>query len=136
MRLAPERHPIPRLLVFPFGLLALAALLFAWRFPEVLRSVTRCPFLDLTGVPCPTCGGTRTAVGLINGRWSEALADNPFVVVALVLFVVWVVWGVSATLLPPLRRDLVLTESEKKAARITAGAGFVAAWIWQIVRLG
>lgn len=136
MRLAPERHPIPRLLVFPFGLLAGAALVFARRFPDVLGTVTRCPLLDATGVPCPTCGGTRAALGLLHGHWGAALAANPFIAVGLVLFTAWIVYGVAATLLPALRRDIVLSDGEKKAARITAGAVLLAAWVWQIVRLG
>lgn len=136
MRMVPERHPIPRLLVFPFGLLACAGLYFAWRFPDVLSSIARCPFLDLTGIPCPTCGGTRASIGLVRGEWHEALAANPFVAVGLVMFGLWVVHGVAATLVPAWRREVVLTEGDKKAARITAWAALLAAWLWQIVRLG
>ena len=136
MRLVPERHPIPRLLVFPFALLAVAGLHFAWRYPDVLRSMARCPLLDLTGVPCPTCGGTRVSIGLVQGMWHDAFAANPFVAAGLVLFGLWVVYGLAATLVPAWRRELVLGEGEKKAARISAWAVLLAAWVWQIVRLG
>lgn len=134
MRLAPERTPIPRLLVFPFGLLASFGFFFLWKYPDTVCSLGSCPFLDVTGIPCPTCGGTRAALGLVDGRWGDAFLANPFMAAGLTLFVAWFVYGVAATVVPAWRRELVLGEGEKKAARIVAWAFLLAAWIWQIIR--
>jgi hypothetical protein len=41
-----------------------------------------CPFRSITGIPCPTCGTTRAAVALLNGRVGDALAINPLATAA------------------------------------------------------
>jgi hypothetical protein len=49
-----------------------------------------CPMRVLTGVPCPFCGITRAAGALVRGRWHDAVAFHPLVLVAVVeLAVVW-----------------------------------------------
>lgn len=35
------------------------------------------------GMPCPTCGATRAALCLADGRWSAALTVNPLATIAL-----------------------------------------------------
>ena len=58
-----------------------------------------CPLLEIGGVPCPTCGGTRALVALVSGQPLEALAWNPlvallgFVLLGLPLYAVLVVAG-------------------------------------------
>jgi Protein of unknown function (DUF2752) len=47
-----------------------------------------CPFRLATGLPCPGCGLTRSWVFLTHGRWAEAMAANPFGLVAMVAVVV------------------------------------------------
>ena len=111
-------------------------LLLTRLYPKLILGLAHCPMRDITGVPCPTCGGTRASIGLVQGMWHDAFAANPFVAAGLVLFGLWVVYGVAATLVPAWRRELVLGEGEKKAARISAWAVLLAAWVWQIVRLG
>lgn len=47
-----------------------------------------CRFLEATGLYCPGCGGTRGMRALLHLRFGEALAYNPFVFVAVGLFLV------------------------------------------------
>ena len=47
------------------------------------RSATMCTFRNLTGCPCPFCGGTRAALALGRGDWRRALALNPLAVATL-----------------------------------------------------
>ena len=48
-----------------------------------------CPFRLVTGIPCPTCGLTRSWVAFMHGHLRESVAYNPFgpltVIVAVVL---------------------------------------------------
>lgn len=43
-----------------------------------------CPFLLLTGVPCPGCGGLRAAADLLHGHLAEAVSSNLYAVVTAV----------------------------------------------------
>ncbi len=132
MHLFPEGSSLTRLLVFPFGLMALLGLALVRFQPDLVLRLAHCPLRDMTGVPCPTCGGTHAAVALAEGRWADALAANPLVAVSLVVFGLWLLAGVIATMVPALRLDLVLTDREKKTARILAVVLLVASWLFQL----
>ena len=52
-----------------------------------------CPFLLLTGQPCPGCGGLRAMNDLTHGDFVGALSSNAMAVVLLaVMGVAWIVW--------------------------------------------
>lgn len=52
-----------------------------------------CPFLALTGRPCPLCGGLRAVNSLTSGRFADAAGSNVLVVVGIVVAVtLWVRW--------------------------------------------
>ena len=38
-----------------------------------------CPLRQLTGIPCPTCGGTAAFRALLSGNLVGAIRDNPMV---------------------------------------------------------
>jgi len=50
---------------------------------------TLCVFRNVTGLPCPTCGSSRAALAVVQGRPLEAIAFNPFVTVAGALAITW-----------------------------------------------
>jgi hypothetical protein len=73
------------------GAAAVAALHF--RDPHVSGSWGYCPFLLLTGLPCPGCGGLRAVNDLTNGDVVGALSSNAFAVALVaVVSACWVVW--------------------------------------------
>ncbi len=135
MRLDPEKSPLPRLLVFPFGILAVFGFAVVKFKPDLVLRLAHCTLRDMTGVPCPTCGGTHATVALAHGRWADAFAANPLVAGGLVVFGIWLLAGALATALPGLRRNLVLTSREKRTARILAVLVLLSAWIWEILRI-
>jgi hypothetical protein len=47
-----------------------------------------CTFHRLTGVPCPTCGTTRTALAILSGDVAGAVLINPLAALVGVTFVV------------------------------------------------
>ncbi len=87
---------------------------------------------DLTGLPCPTCGGTHAAVSLANGRLAEAFAASPLVAGGAILFALWLFAGVATTVVPAWRRSLELSPGEKRTARVLAVLIGVCGWIWVI----
>ncbi|WP_326828419.1 DUF2752 domain-containing protein [Streptosporangium sp. NBC_01810] len=56
-----------------------------------------CPFLMLTGLYCPGCGGLRTVHALVHGDPVTALGLNPLVTLMIpVLVVLWGRWALRA----------------------------------------
>ncbi len=54
-----------------------------------------CPFLELTGRPCPGCGGLRAVNNLTRGDLVGAVSSNAMAVALVaVLAVAWVLWVV------------------------------------------
>ena len=100
------------------GMLSIAAAQPLW-----LSSVggPPCPLRSITGVPCPLCGMTTSVCATVAGRFGDAVAANPFGIVAVVL----AVW-------------LVLTWRRGPRLRLPRWLPFVGlalSWGWQIVRL-
>lgn len=62
------------------------------RDPHSSGSWGYCPFLALTGLPCPGCGGLRAVNDLTNGDVVGAMSSN--LVAVLLLGSAVVVWGV------------------------------------------
>ncbi|MGB7416457.1 MAG: DUF2752 domain-containing protein [Thermosynechococcaceae cyanobacterium] len=50
-----------------------------------------CPILHLTGIPCPTCGMTRSFVAISQGHWQQAVSFHLFGPVLFALFAIIVV---------------------------------------------
>lgn len=59
------------------------------RDPHVAGSWGTCPFLALTGLPCPVCGGLRAVNDLTHGDVVGALGSNLLVVAVLPVALVW-----------------------------------------------
>lgn len=81
------------LLIGGAGALALGALNL--RDPHASGSWGMCPFLLLTGEPCPACGGLRAMNDLTRGDVAAALSSNAAAVAFVaVMGVAWIVWVV------------------------------------------
>ena len=135
MRLAAEISPFPRMLVFPFGFIGMVGFACSRLAPDLLLRLAHCPLREWTGLPCPTCGGTMTAVALAAGRWTEALQANPLVAIGLVIFFLWGAYSIAATLRPAWRRRIVFGSGEERTARILLILAVLVAWVWQWHRL-
>jgi len=76
------------------GVAAAGGALLAYGPDEVVP--VRCPFLALTGLDCPLCGGTRSATALAGGDLSAALDLNAFTTVGLIVVAgLWLTWLVG-----------------------------------------
>ena len=57
-----------------------------------------CLFKQITGIPCPSCGSTRSVLALLNGDLISALKWNPIgliLVVVIVISPLWILFDVS-----------------------------------------
>lgn len=59
-----------------------------------------CPFLKVTGLPCPGCGMTRSCLALLRGNWADVWRLNPF---GPVFAAFWAVVGAGLLLPQPWR---------------------------------
>jgi hypothetical protein len=124
-RVALLRDPV---LIGSVGAAAVAALHF--RDPHEHGSWGFCPFLLLTGQPCPGCGGLRAINDLSNGDVLAAVSSNAFAVALVAtLAVAWVVWFVRRvrgdaqatwfTLSPPVVTGLLVVMAVFGVFRLT-----------------
>lgn len=81
--------PIPILPILGLSTLlaAIAARLHLLSLAGGIHLPLFCPFQQITGWPCPTCGATRALAALTQGRLIVALSFNPLVA-AVSLFLV------------------------------------------------
>ena len=68
----------------------------------------RCNFRALFGIPCFTCGSTRSAIALLQGDVSGAWSWNPLATIAMLAIALFDVYalGVLVSRAPRLRIDL------------------------------
>lgn len=93
----PPTAPVPRRAAVSVGVLAGVAAAFAYVGtvdPNHPGHYPVCPFLALTGLYCPACGGLRSAHAVVHGDLGGALHDNALAVVGYgVCLVLWVLWA-------------------------------------------
>lgn len=92
------REPRVRAVLAPLAVAAAAAagVIFVGLVdPNQPGHYPTCPFLMLTGLYCPGCGGLRAVHALAHGDLVAALGLNPFVVVMIpVAVLLWGRWAV------------------------------------------
>jgi hypothetical protein len=100
-----------RALLGPLGALAgvSAAFLYVGAVdPNAHGHYPTCPFLMVTGLYCPGCGGLRMAHAVAHGQFGEAMGFNPLAFALLpVAGFLWVRWTVSAARGGPFESRLV-----------------------------
>lgn len=100
-----------------YGVIALCGLLVA-RFIPLAGILFQCPFLSLTGLPCPTCGATRTMIHLSRGDIHSALAMNPLIALLVLFGLAWFVFSLVGFFASLPRPAVRLSGSEAIAVRI------------------
>lgn len=106
------------------GLLAAAWLLSPLPTPP-------CLFHALTGLPCPTCGGTRCARSLLAGNFPAALGWNPLVVLLAAAAALYAGYALAVTALRlPRVRLRACSKTEEFRLRLLAAALLAANWLY------
>ncbi|MEQ1744954.1 MAG: DUF2752 domain-containing protein [Saprospiraceae bacterium] len=118
---------------------------YAWLYlnlsmPDAVSGsdVEMCPIKRLTGVPCPSCGSTRSVVSLLRGNVAEAVYWNPLgFVMVLGLFVspIWMAYDYfkkEQTLLVFYEKTEAFLK--KKNAAWAFALLILLNWIWNIIK--
>ena len=68
------------------------AAIFVWAFGDGwLVKVPDCAFEVITGLYCPGCGGTRSAIALFRGRFIKSFLYHPAVPYTFIVFTVFMI---------------------------------------------
>jgi hypothetical protein len=83
------------------GLMLVGYVWLGWNFIEssahsAIPSV--CLFKEVTGLPCPSCGTTRSLLLLAHGRFRDSFMMNPFGMMLALALVVIPLWMASDTI--------------------------------------
>jgi hypothetical protein len=57
------------------------------------RSIEVCPIKITTGLPCPSCGTTRSITSILKGDYSQAATINPLGFLLFTLLLVLPIWS-------------------------------------------
>lgn len=112
-----------------YGVIAILALVAARVLPvqDILLS---CPFREATGIPCPSCGMTRSLVHLAHGDLAGSLTLNPLFSMAMMTALFLFFAGSSRLLFS--RSRITLAHTRREGAFLRAGLAclFLVNWIY------
>ena len=119
--------------LFLAGLLAwLAYTRYFWTLRGAHATLPFCPFLVVTGQPCPLCGGSRAFASMWEGDWRAAVHYHPL---GPALFVGTLVAALAAAVLLGSGRRLRVDAGLERAVYVGGFAVLVAAWAVRLVFL-
>lgn len=97
-------------LLIALAAVGLSALLY-YIFAAAEESRRVCPLLNLTGIPCPSCGGSRAFARLLAGDFAGSLALNPnamLVAIILMATAIMALYDFFAIAYKPLQNRMML----------------------------
>jgi hypothetical protein len=94
-----------------------------------------CLFHTLTGLPCPTCGGTRCLRALLAGDLVAALRWNPLVALGFAATAGYGLYAAAVVALRLPRIRLAVSQTEAWSLRAAVFAALAANWIYVAIRL-
>lgn len=106
-----------------FGVIygSIAALcVLAAKYLPVAHVAPSCVFRGISGIPCPTCGGTRALLSLAKGNFIDAVALNPLVALLVAAALASCLYSVVSLLFDMRRMTFSLSEREKDGMRVAA----------------
>ncbi|HOX25114.1 MAG TPA: DUF2752 domain-containing protein [Candidatus Krumholzibacteria bacterium] len=134
MRLGAGDAPLARQLGIAAAILLPLGIRWLAHDPAALSALTGpCPLRALSGLPCPTCGGTRALVALADGRLVAAVADNALVTVAVLAVAAWSLGALAATVVPAWRRRIVADAGDRRRLVVLGGGLIAAGWVWLLL---
>jgi hypothetical protein len=90
----------------------------------------RCMFHEVTGLPCITCGMTRSAIAFFHGHFLAACQWNPLVFAFLCGMTAFDLYAFAVLVTRAPRLRLAFRQVEKKYARGIVIGAFAVNWIY------
>lgn len=120
---------LPLIYLLIFGILAVTGY-GLFRLHEV--PVMLCPFKQITGYPCPTCGSTRLVMALFRGDLVSAFLSNPGLFVSGTILSLWFGYGIFSQLSGK-RLSVKLSSAEVVGLKIVLVVLVLLNWIYLIL---
>ncbi|NOQ26396.1 MAG: DUF2752 domain-containing protein [Bacteroidales bacterium] len=102
------------------------------------KGFSTCIFKNITNLPCPSCGSTRSIIAFLNGEFAESLYWNPIGILLILLLIIVPLWLCVDILYKKdslfrfyLNVELVLEKPKYAAVGITL---IIVNWIWNIYK--
>jgi hypothetical protein len=115
-----------------YGGIALVMLGAGWLLP-VLSFAPDCVFKGLTGIPCLTCGSTRSVVHLSHGDILAAFGMNPLMTLCLIAAMLYFIYSLLSAAFDLPRISFLLTDTEKNVMRAGAVILVIVQWAYLII---
>jgi hypothetical protein len=103
------------------------------RLLPVLSIAPDCVFKELTGMPCPTCGATRSVVHLAHGEIISAIAMNPLITLCLITATVYFVASIVLVAFDLPRVTFILDDKETNVTKVIAVMILLIQWAYLII---
>jgi hypothetical protein len=116
-----------------YGGISLLMLGAGWLLP-ILSFAPDCVFKGLTGLPCPTCGSTRSVVHLAHGDILSALAMNPLTTLCLVAAIVYFIASLMSVAFDLPHINVILADKEKNVMKAGVVMVLLAQWAYLIIQ--
>ena len=110
-----------------YGSIAVIALVAA-RYLPITDMLPDCAFKAFTGIPCPTCGTTRSLMHLAHGDLRGSLLMNPVFALVMVLALLWFLYNSIVLLFNASRLSLSLTSTESNFVRFITLSAMLLNW--------
>jgi len=115
-----------------YGAIALVILGAGW-LRSVLSVAPDCVFKGLTGIPCPTCGATRSVVYLSHGDILSAFTMNPLITLCLMSAVLFFIYGLVSAAFHLPRISFLFTDRERTVMRTGVVTLLLVQWAYLII---
>lgn len=132
---------LPKGSVYPL-LFFTSAAGYAWIFLnwQTQTEWTVCPMKSITGIPCPSCGSTRSVLAILKGAFQEALWLNPIGFLLASVLLVAPGWIAFDALTRKNTLELTYQVAEKILRKPSVFIPLIllllANWIWNLQKAG
>jgi hypothetical protein len=109
--------------------------LFVGSTMPVFSLIPSCTFRMLTGIPCPTCGATRSVVALAGGNVAASFMMNPLTALCLLAGTLIFLYSLTCLAFDLPKINLLLSSKEEIALKASVIILLLAQWAYLIATL-